>query len=55
MRSRFVVASIALVSLCNCGVPRSELDAASADQQKKAQADHDAEQNQLADLRARLI
>ncbi len=49
-----LVAPVALVFALGCGIPKSEYDAAVADQQKKAQADHDAEEKQIADLRTKI-
>lgn len=53
MNRHWLLAPLAALAL-GCGIPKSEHDAAIADQQKKAQADHDAEEKQLADLRAQL-
>ncbi len=54
MKTRLLVGPIAVLFALGCGIPKSEHDAAIADQQKKAEADHEAEEKQLADLRAKL-
>ena len=54
MKNRSIVGVLALVVSLGCGIPKSEYDAAMSDQQKKAQADHEAEEKQVADLRTQI-
>ena len=54
LEMRPLLASLMLLALCHCGIPQSQYDAAIADQRTKAQADHDAEEKQLAALRTQV-
>ena len=47
-------ALLLVVALAGCGIPKTQYDAAVADEQKKAKDPHDADEKQLAELRARL-
>jgi len=43
-----------VLALAGCGIPKSQYDAAVADEQKKAKDQKDADDKQLAEMRARL-
>jgi len=51
---RTAPALVLLLALAGCGIPKSQYDAAVADEQKKARDQKDADDKQLAELRGRL-
>ncbi|HEX7603505.1 MAG TPA: flagellar motor protein MotB [Polyangiaceae bacterium] len=51
---RSALALFLVLALAGCGIPKSQYDAAVADEQKKARDQKDADDKQLAEMRARV-